>query len=699
MGFWKMPFHKNEVCGMVSLCEGIDSISFYSPVPLTSVHLDVKVVNFTAQVIITQEFVNKERNPLECIYFFPVEEEAAVVDFTTELEGRKIETKVKEKETAREEYNEAVRNRQTAFLLEETKPDIFEIKIGHLSPGAGCKITMTYLSELPVEEGKTKVTIPTTVAPRYIPASDGSPEAAKIASIQHDFTSPVQMEMSLQVLMQTEITSITSPSHSLTLPTKKRTQEYFEANVKFSGQTANMDRDMIIYVDSEEPNQPKVIIEKNEEGSTVAMLSMVPEFKLKEHEVEAVFLVDCSGYMSGCSMNLAKEALQVFLHSLPVNSFFNIIVFGSSFKSLFSESRKYDDHSLQQAKSYANNISANLGGTEIFSPLQHILEKPLLAGLARQVFVLTDGQVSNSSACIDLVRKNSSTNRVFTLGIGSSADRHLVKGMARAGKGTAAFTTQGEPITSKVIKQLKNGLQPCISQVLVKWGKANDFEGSGDVEKEVIETKKTLFGFGKTVKKIKPKFTIQSQVPSKIPPIYDGSRLIAYKILDGNIEANDEVTVKAKTPEGDLEVTLKLSKDNMIEGNCVHQLFARKMIQELEEKTEHDDKEENKKLITELGLKYKLASKHTSFVGFDEKQGKRTSMMVTKQIKNQLPHNGGHAQGEPITSKVIKQLKNGLQSCISQVSALTFLLFLSNPVVPPPPGITVLDQGNGSTCT
>ena len=140
----------------------------------------------------------------------------------------------------------------------------------------------------------------------------------------------------------------------------------------------------------------------------------------------------------------------------------------------------------------ANNISANLGGTEIFSPLQYILEKPLLAGLVRQVFVLTDGQVSNSSACIDLVRKNSSTNRVFTLGIGSSADRHLVKGMARAGKGTAAFTTQGEPITSKVIKQLKNGLQPCISQVLVKWGRANDFEGSGDVEKEVIETKKKL---------------------------------------------------------------------------------------------------------------------------------------------------------------------------------------------------------------
>ena len=41
----------------------------YIPVPLTSVHLDVRVVNFTAQVEVTQEFVNKEAKPIECVYF------------------------------------------------------------------------------------------------------------------------------------------------------------------------------------------------------------------------------------------------------------------------------------------------------------------------------------------------------------------------------------------------------------------------------------------------------------------------------------------------------------------------------------------------------------------------------------------------------------------------------------------------------
>ena len=69
----------------------------------------------------------------------------------------------------------------------------------------------------------------------------------------------------------------------------------------------------------------------------------------------------------------------------------------------------------------------------------------------------------------------------------------------------AAFTTKREPITAKVINQLINGLQPCISDVSVKWGKAYDFEGSCEVVTKVVKTKKTLFGFGKTKKEIKQK--------------------------------------------------------------------------------------------------------------------------------------------------------------------------------------------------
>ena len=97
------------------------------------------------------------------------------------------------------------------------------------------------------------------------------------------------------------------------------------------------------------------------------------------------------------------------------------------------------------------------------------------------MFVITDGEVSNSSECINLVQRSARNNRVFTLGIGSSADRHLVKGLARAGQGTSMFTTEGEQITPKIMTQLKNALQPCITDVEVKWGKSAPFEGSGEL--------------------------------------------------------------------------------------------------------------------------------------------------------------------------------------------------------------------------
>ena len=446
-----------------------DSPTFPVPVPLKSVEVEVKVVNFSAEVTVTQRFVNCERSSIECVYYFPVEEEAAVTSFTAELEGRTIKTEIKEKSDARDDYNRAVANHQTAVILEETKQDIFEIRVGQLSPGSGCVVRLTYIMELPVEDRKTKLTLPTTVAPRYVPAMDGSVEAQKIASIQHDFNSPVKMTLKLEVVMQTEILSITSPSHPLRTTEKMRHHGYHIHNVELQSTTSAMDRDLIVYIESEEPCQPKVMVERNEDNSYVAMLTLVPDFKLQDQSIEAVFLVDCSGSMHGQSMELAKEALLVFLHSLPASSFFNVIIFGSTFQSLFPESQRYDDNNLRDAKASCGGISANLGGTELLSPLRHILQRPVKAGLARQVFILTDGQVSNSADCIDLVSKHSSTNRVFTLGIGSSADRHLVKGLARAGQGTPMFTSQGERITPKVMSQLRNALQPCVSDVRVRW--------------------------------------------------------------------------------------------------------------------------------------------------------------------------------------------------------------------------------------
>jgi len=96
------------------------------------------------------------------------------------------------------------------------------------------------------------------------------------------------------------------------------------------------------------------------------------------------------------------------------------------------------------------------------------------------VFVLTDGQVSNTESVITLVEKHKASNRVFTLGLGNQVSHLLVEGMARAGKGTSQFVATGEEdMAAKVMKQLKEAIQPSLQNVKVDWGGKTDGPGGG----------------------------------------------------------------------------------------------------------------------------------------------------------------------------------------------------------------------------
>ena len=58
--------------------------------------------------------------------------------------------------------------------------------MGNLAPGSGAKIRITYVTELKVEGGgEIRFYLPTTIAPRYIPATDTSSVAADFASIKY----------------------------------------------------------------------------------------------------------------------------------------------------------------------------------------------------------------------------------------------------------------------------------------------------------------------------------------------------------------------------------------------------------------------------------------------------------------------------------------------------------------------------------
>ena len=84
-----MPFADGVECGLIRHLEQLHlGGPIAVPVPLARVEAEVRVVDFIAEVRLTQEYVNREAVPIEARYLFPVEEESAVVEFGATVDGR-----------------------------------------------------------------------------------------------------------------------------------------------------------------------------------------------------------------------------------------------------------------------------------------------------------------------------------------------------------------------------------------------------------------------------------------------------------------------------------------------------------------------------------------------------------------------------------------------------------------------------------
>ncbi|KAL6119435.1 vwa5b1 [Pungitius sinensis] len=206
----------------------------------------------------------------------------------------------------------------------------------------------------------------------------------------------------------------------------------------------------------------------------VVMLNFCPDLKSISSDLgkvhgEFIFLIDRSGSMSGVNINCVKDAMVVILKSLVPGCLFNIVGFGSTFKSLFTTSQYYEEEALALACDYVRKIRADMGGTNVLAPLTWILRQPMFRGHPRLLFLLTDGAAGNTGKIIEVVRSHSRSIRCFTFGIGQNACRRLVQGLATVSKGTAEFLAEGERLQPKMIKSLKKTMSPVLSDISIDW--------------------------------------------------------------------------------------------------------------------------------------------------------------------------------------------------------------------------------------
>ncbi|XP_018526146.1 von Willebrand factor A domain-containing protein 5A isoform X8 [Lates calcarifer] len=586
------------------------------PVPLKSIEVQLEVRDHVATVVSTLNYENKEDKPLEAVFVFPLPGDAAVCHFSATIGQTQIIAEVKEKQQAREEYDDALSSGQQAFLLEESEqsPDIFSLSVGSLPPGESASIRLEYVIELAVQaDDGLRFCLPAVLNPRYEPqGSEGA--SVQVTSVPASLV-PYSLSFSARVSSPRPVSKVES-SCSLD-PLQYLNTEQTQATVKLAA-GHKFDRDVELLIYYKDAHQPTAVVEAGQAsakpgtlmGDPVVMLSLYPEFPQSVMSSvsscgEFVFLMDRSGSM-GSRMNnseshqtrisSARDTLLLLLKSLPMGCYFNIYSFGSSYEHIFPKSVEYSQETMEEALKKVEVMDANLGGTEILEPLKHIYSQPCIPSQPRQLFVFTDGEVCNTKDVINLVKKNSGSHRCFSFGIGEGSSSALINGLAKEGGGHAQFITGTDRMQPKVMQSLRFALQPAVVDISVTW----------DLPK------------GVSVTALSPPITT----------LFQGQRSLIYAQLTGQSSDAAEgcVTVKyslaGHPSQNQLHFSLKPEEDT---GLTVHRLGARTLIRSLEmEEREHRGQQDGgvKEKVVELSVQSGVSSSFTAFIAVNKGNNK-----------------------------------------------------------------------------
>ena len=121
--------------------------------PLVATEVTIDVGGIIARSNVRQTFVNPTDQWLEGIYVFPLPENASVDRLEMEVGGRTILGVIKEREAARQSYEEAREQGQRAALLESERPNVFTSSVANIAPGASIAITFEYQQKLRYDPG------------------------------------------------------------------------------------------------------------------------------------------------------------------------------------------------------------------------------------------------------------------------------------------------------------------------------------------------------------------------------------------------------------------------------------------------------------------------------------------------------------------------------------------------------------------
>lgn len=536
-------------------------------IPLKHIAIRAAVNGAFARISVVQKYQNDAENPVEAVYVFPLPDESTVTGCQMKINQRKITAELKEKEQARKEYDEAVSSGHHGVLLEQERPNIFEMNVGGIEPGEDIEVKITYVQQIGWQDGGARFRIPLVVAPRFIPGTptgksgtgwaddtDSVPDASKITPVVAREGVPYNAD--IQVLFRPGFRcELSSPSHGLLIPTQTVAKD---EELELKTGDIKTDRDFILVYKSlaKRPEVSQFFHDNSTEK--FCLVNIIPPIQPETTAgTDDILLLDISGSMAGPKISGLKTLAKKVLTKIKEQSSkhrVGVVLFNDR-THVLCPLGEITDSMLEQISQIEAEGSTELG------PALRAVEK-LFTDPTRQrnVLLITDGQTESYFSY------QNQGIRIITAGIDTAVNDELLRKLARETNGACQWFYPGE-----------------------------DFERAANTLIAMLS--------GPVLRDVK----VQGAQAVGLSDVFVGRPATIALRLDK--EADRKITISGQNPSGEQE-TWEISPTKGKECDFLPQIWAREAIRE-----SHDKKEQ-----IECSLKYNIICAHTSFVGISEKE-------------------------------------------------------------------------------
>ncbi len=599
----------------------IEGVLDGKPVMLASLEseYEVAVSGDIVHVKLRQTFANPYQQPLRARYLFPMNREAAVHAMTMRVGDEVISAEIQEKRKAQQTFAKAASQGKAASLLEQHRPNMFTQRIANLMPGLPISVEIEYTHIVPKVDGAYELVIPMLVGPRFQPAGAGVAPVERAAGAAPDTgeaigkwvleqlptyppTAGVDIpehvlaeRIGLQLILEAPVHlgEISSQTHALAVREVSSSRQ----EITFAQGLVRDNRDFVLRYQLAGSATAAGLLTHWEDGE-VGYFSLLieppadvkPDATLRR---EMVFLLDCSGSMSGLPMDASKRFMVAALDQLRPTDTFRIIRFSDAATEFSAYPLPATTANVARGKAYAQGLHGS-GGTMMTAGIDQALSAPAAQGVVRNVVFLTDGYIGNEVSVLQLVKEKLNGARLFAFGVGAGVNRYLLSELGRVGRGFTRYydPTRDAETVGAVAEQLAARLEtPVLTDLAIDWG---------DVE-------------------------VSGVLPAALPDLYAGDSI---RVTGRFARAQSgTIRISGQTPTHQAEIRQVVDLSDHASRPALRRIWARSAVAEHMHTFITPEPLRNgalsnagvKAAVTRLGLDYAIATRWTSFVAVSRK--------------------------------------------------------------------------------